>query len=473
MLKSCLVVGAVLSTVTVTAAIVWCCLPGKVKDVTPKKPKHPFQFQVLNDSMTESKKALVTALATDASHKLSLDATGILLLKRVTTDVKSCVDEHKQQRAQANTFNFKTLVEDSETLVHVGVNLIAFDKDEKKGKNENKDQEQNQPTDIVSVTLEASSSNILVKTRHSSTRQIVQTLVRRTAFVFDFTDNQKSKMKLDLLIKFVDLVMHCGVPGKDRVVIRLESGGGRVDQYGLAAAQLERLRRKGFYLVVLIDSIGASGGFLMASVAHRIIAAPFATVGSIGVVMQFFNMYKLLQRCDVVEKTFTAGEDKRLMSQFSDYGEEADVKLKKHLRDVHMQFRQFITQYRPNIDIDVVGTGGTWLAHDALDHGLVDEIMTSNEYLSTLMHEFTVVQVSARVTSHVPSSLWSIIFGKNSRSNDEDEEQASVDNADSDAHSDSPSSMLLSTVIRRVVQALATSSLDIHQQTRHAALRFE
>jgi len=100
----------------------------------------------------------------------------------------------------------------------------------------------------------------------------------------------------------------------DEVVVCLESGGGLVHAYGLAASQLQRIRQKDIPLTVIIDKVAASGGYLMACVADRIIAAPFAIVGSIGVLAQIPNFNRYLKQHNIDFEQLSAGEYKRTLS---------------------------------------------------------------------------------------------------------------------------------------------------------------
>ena len=172
------------------------------------------------------------------------------------------------------------------------------------------------------------------------------------------------------------------VAGKeDEVVVRLESAGGAVPHYGLAAAQLSRLRDKGIQLTVCIDRIAASGGYMMACVADRIVAAPFAIIGSIGVVAQVPNLHRLLKKHDVDFQEMTAGEFKRTVSVFGEITERGRKKFQEELEDTHLLFKEFVKAQRPNLDLEKVATGEHWLARRGLDLGLVDQLRTSDEYL--------------------------------------------------------------------------------------------
>jgi serine protease SohB len=167
----------------------------------------------------------------------------------------------------------------------------------------------------------------------------------------------------------------------DEVVVRLESPGGAVPHYGLAAAQLVRLVDAKLRLVACIDRVAASGGYLMAAVAQHIVAAPFATVGSIGVVAQVPNVHGLLRRFDVQVVELTAGEHKRPLSLVGEVTDKGKAKLQQQLDEVHERFKSFVKQHRPQVDIDVLATGEVWLAADALSKGLIDQVSTSDAYL--------------------------------------------------------------------------------------------
>ena len=185
------------------------------------------------------------------------------------------------------------------------------------------------------------------------------------------------------------------VAGKDdEVVIRLESAGGAVPHYGLAAAQLLRLRDKALKVTVCIDRIAASGGYMMACVADKIIAAPFAIIGSIGVVAQVPNLYRLLKKHDVDFQEMTAGEFKRTVSVFGEITERGRKKFQEELEDTHLLFKEFVKAHRPKLDLEQVATGEHWLARRGLELGLVDQLRTSDEYLVDRAHEANLYQVS-------------------------------------------------------------------------------
>lgn len=167
----------------------------------------------------------------------------------------------------------------------------------------------------------------------------------------------------------------------DEVVARVESPGGLAHSYGLAASQLLRVREKNLNLVVAVDKVAASGGYLMAAVANRLIAAPFAVVGSIGVVAQVPNVHRLLKKKDVDVELITAGKYKRTLTVFGENTQEGREKFTDELEDLHALFQEFVVDKRPGLDLEKVATGEAWFGQRALDLNLVDEIMTSDEYL--------------------------------------------------------------------------------------------
>jgi len=167
----------------------------------------------------------------------------------------------------------------------------------------------------------------------------------------------------------------------DEVLVRLESGGGLVHSYGLAASQLARLRSANVRLTVSVDRVAASGGYLMAGVADTIIAAPFAIVGSIGVVAQIPNLHRLLKRNDIDFELHTAGEHKRTLTMFGENTDEGRAKFREEIEQTHQHFKNHLSRYRPRLDIDRVATGEYWLGEQARDLGLVDRIQTSDDYL--------------------------------------------------------------------------------------------
>lgn len=173
----------------------------------------------------------------------------------------------------------------------------------------------------------------------------------------------------------------------DEVVVRLESGGGMVHGYGLAASQLARVREAGVPLTVCVDKVAASGGYMMACIGQRIVAAPFAIIGSIGVVAQLPNIHRLLKKHDVDVEVLTAGEFKRTLTVLGENTEKGREKFQEDLEATHRLFKDFVAHYRPALPIESVATGEVWLGTAALDRRLVDSLGTSDEYLAARARE--------------------------------------------------------------------------------------
>jgi len=171
------------------------------------------------------------------------------------------------------------------------------------------------------------------------------------------------------------------VDSRDEVLLRLENTGGIVHEHGLAASQVERLRNAGVHVTVAVDKVAASGGYMMACVADRIIAAPFAVVGSIGVLAQLPNFNQMLKRHGVDFEQETAGEYKRTITMFGENTDKERAKLREQIEQTHELFKAFVAEHRPNLDLAKVATGEIWYGTDAVDMGLVDEIRTSDDYL--------------------------------------------------------------------------------------------
>ncbi|MEB6377969.1 protease SohB [Leclercia adecarboxylata] len=172
---------------------------------------------------------------------------------------------------------------------------------------------------------------------------------------------------------------------EDQVVLRLESPGGVVHGYGLASSQLQRLRDKQIPLTVAVDKVAASGGYMMACVADKIVAAPFSIIGSIGVVAQIPNFNRFLKNKDIDVELHTAGQYKRTLTLLGENTEEGRQKFREDLNDTHQLFKGFVKQMRPTLDIDQVATGEHWYGTQALEKGLVDQVGTSDDLLLSLM----------------------------------------------------------------------------------------
>ncbi|WLH33311.1 protease SohB [Pseudomonas sp. FP2196] len=218
------------------------------------------------------------------------------------------------------------------------------------------------------------------KTEKSEKKQKKKPEVKPRVFVLDFDGDIKASATESLRHEITALLTLA--TSKDEVVLRLESGGGMVHSYGLASSQLARIREAGVPLTVCIDKVAASGGYMMACIGEKIISAPFAILGSIGVVAQLPNVNRLLKKHDIDFEVLTAGEYKRTLTVFGENTEKGREKFQEDLDITHQLFKNFVARYRPQLAIDDVATGEVWLGVAALDKQLVDELKTSDEYLA-------------------------------------------------------------------------------------------
>lgn len=227
----------------------------------------------------------------------------------------------------------------------------------------------------------------------------------KNIYVLNFHGDIKASA-VDSLSEEVTAILNVAKP-TDEVVVKIESAGGMVHAYGLAAAQLLRVRAKHIPLIVTIDKIAASGGYMMASVASKILSAPFAIVGSIGVIVQLPNFHRVLKDNHIDFEQHTAGEFKRTITLFGENTEEGRKKLQDEIEHIHDQFKALISQHRPQIDIQQVATGEHWLGQRALELKLVDEIKTSDDYLLEQSKNAKVYEISYEIKKPLLTRLTS------------------------------------------------------------------
>lgn len=215
-------------------------------------------------------------------------------------------------------------------------------------------------------------------------------------YVLDFQGDIKAS-QVDQLREEITMVLAVAKP-EDEVLVRIDSPGGSVNGYGLAASQLHRIRQANIPLIASIDKVAASGGYLMACVANQILAAPFAIIGSIGVVAQIPNFHRWLQKNNIDVELMTAGEYKRTLTLLGQNTEKGRQKFQEDLEKIHLAFRNYVLANRENINIDEVATGEHWLAVDALALNLVDQLSTSDDYLLNKMrsHELFSIKIQAK-----------------------------------------------------------------------------
>jgi len=240
------------------------------------------------------------------------------------------------------------------------------------------------------------------KTRKQAAKQAGDSQ-RKRAFVLDFKGDIKAT-GVSSLREEVSAVL--AVASKDdEVVLRLENYGGAVHEHGLAASQLERIRAQAIPMTVIVDKVAASGGYLMACIANKIIAAPFAVIGSIGVLAQIPNFHRALDARGVDFEQITAGRYKRTVTMFGKNTDEDRAKVKEELEEVHHLFKQAVSSNRPALDVESVATGEHWYGTRAHELGLVDELGSSDDYLMRLAADTDVFHVSYRVRPTLPQRV--------------------------------------------------------------------
>ena len=212
-----------------------------------------------------------------------------------------------------------------------------------------------------------------------------ENVVRARSFVIDFKGDLKASA-VPSLREEVSAILDVATD-EDEVIVRLENPGGVVHEHGLAASQLIRIRDRNLPLIVCVDKVAASGGYLMACVATKICAAPFAILGSIGVLAQIPNFNRLLDDHGINFEQVTAGKYKRTVTMFGENTDEDRAKLKEELEEVHALFKEAVARYRPELDLEKIATGEHWYGTRALQLGLADALCTSDELLREKAHE--------------------------------------------------------------------------------------
>ena len=210
-------------------------------------------------------------------------------------------------------------------------------------------------------------------------------------FVLDFNGDVHAHA-VSALRREITAVLSIAKP-EDEVLLKLESPGGVVHGYGLAASQLQRLRERNIPLAVAVDKVAASGGYMMACVANKIVSAPFAIIGSVGVVAEVPNIHRLLKKHDVDVDVMTAGEFKRTVTFMGENTEKGKQKFQQELEETHQLFKQFVRENRPQLDIEKIATGEHWFGKQALELNLIDEISTSDDLLVKAVENKEIIEI--------------------------------------------------------------------------------
>jgi serine protease SohB len=241
------------------------------------------------------------------------------------------------------------------------------------------------------------------KKQHKAERKAKQEKTKKRLFVLDFDGDIRASAVESLRHEISAILTVAN--DQDEVLLRLESPGGMVHSYGLASSQLQRLRDKGIPLTIAIDRVAASGGYMMACIGNQLLAAPFAIIGSIGVVAQMPNFHRLLKKHDVDVELHTAGEFKRTLTMVGENTDEGRKKFIEELEETHQLFKEFVSENRPSLDIESIATGEVWYGRRALDKGLIDGISTSDDYLLSKREDTDIYAVHFKQKRSLPERL--------------------------------------------------------------------
>ncbi len=290
------------------------------------------------------------------------------------------------QRRKSSTIAGRLSVKDiSQEYEQVKDDMLMSSMDEVEAKQFNKELKKQKK-------LEKKQAKQAAKKKDSSDENAKSSDAKPKLFVLSFNGSMDAH-EVEELRQEITAVLAIIKP-EDQVVVKLESPGGVVHGYGLAASQLLRFRTRNIPFTAVVDKVAASGGYMMACTASKIVAAPFAIVGSIGVVAQIPNFNRLLKKHDVDIELQTAGEYKRTLTMFGENTDEGRQKFKQELEETHLLFKDFVKEYRPNIDIEKVATGEHWFATQAKEKGLVDEISTSDDFILSYLDTHKIIAVS-------------------------------------------------------------------------------
>lgn len=246
--------------------------------------------------------------------------------------------------------------------------------------------------DLKNIAKEKKKKEKLEKKALKKAPKEAEEVAKKRLYVLDFDGDIKASA-VETMREEITAILSVAKP-QDEVVVRLESGGGVVHGYGLAASQLQRIREASIPLTICVDKVAASGGYMMACVADKIIAAPFAILGSIGVVAQVPNVHRLLDKSLIDVELHTAGKYKRTLTMLGENTDEGREKFKQDLEDTHGLFKRFVSSQRPQLDIEDIATGDTWYGSEAIDNKLIDLVMTSDAYLVSHYESAEVIQVT-------------------------------------------------------------------------------
>ena len=284
--------------------------------------------------------------------------------------------KNKQKRSAEGELVIKKLNDDIEDYKQ-DFEIALFSEEELKALDKQRKKEDKEKAKKEKAAIKAKTAAVNEETVTTVDTDAEET--KKRVFVLDF-DGDIQASSTEFLRQEITAVLTMATE-KDEIVVRLESPGGVVHGYGFAASQLQRIRSRNIPLTVCVDHVAASGGYMMAVIANKIIAAPFAVVGSIGVVAQLPNFSKVLKKYDVDYELYTAGEYKRTVTMFGENTPKAKEKFQADLEDTHVLFKNHVNEFRPSLNIEEVANGDIWYGTQAIEKGLIDAVGTSDDYL--------------------------------------------------------------------------------------------
>lgn len=270
----------------------------------------------------------------------------------------------------------------------------AKDKAKEKAKEKTKPKDESSQTTNAAITENKSSNDAHLDDVPSR---------RKRVYVLDF-DGDVAAEEVSSLREEITTVLSIAEPC-DEIILKLESPGGMVHAYGLAASQLQRIKDAKIPLTICVDKVAASGGYMMACLADKLVAAPFAIIGSIGVVVQLPNFHKILKKNEVDYEVISAGEYKRTLSTFGEITDKGRAKVQEDVENIHEIFKQWVKSHRPIVDVSRVATGETWVGMQAKERYLVDELNTSDDVLVRACKDADVFEVNYKFKQTLQDKL--------------------------------------------------------------------
>ena len=247
------------------------------------------------------------------------------------------------------------------------------------------------------------------KEQHKDSGDIQVSERKKRVYVLNFKGNLAAEA-VSSLREEITAVLSLAEP-RDEVLLRLESPGGMLHAYGLASSQLLRIKNEKIPLTICVDKVAASGGYMMACLADRLVVAPFAIIGSIGVLVQLPNFYRALKKHDVDYEIVSAGEYKRTLSIFGEITKKGKEKVQEDVETIHGIFKKWVKDHRPSVDIDKISTGETWVGMQAKEKYMVDDIRTSDECIVTACDSADVYEVEFEIRKSLQDKLGSVFEG--------------------------------------------------------------